>query len=156
MDKLLIIKHAKGAPGLRLLGLGPNLRPMRGVEKLQLLLNKHAFWAKNRNATQLRKMIYKSSVVVSVWQHKNLVGFGRATSDEIFRAVLWDVVVANEQQGSGLGRKLVNALLDSSEIKQVEKVYLMTTNCVEFYEQIGFKTPGNQTLLILENNQKTK
>tara|TARA_Y100001968_G_scaffold238721_1_gene222126 strand:+ start:416 stop:874 length:459 start_codon:yes stop_codon:yes gene_type:complete len=150
MDELLIIKHAKGSPGLRLMGLGPGLLPSRGLEKLQDLLNQHTFWAINRNKKQLKKMLFKSSVVISLWKNKNLIGFGRATSDEIFRAVLWDVVIANDHQGLGLGRLVVEALLNANEIKSVEKVYLMTTNCVEFYEQIGFEIPKTQKLLILK------
>tara|TARA_Y100001968_G_scaffold70193_1_gene61340 strand:+ start:1232 stop:1690 length:459 start_codon:yes stop_codon:yes gene_type:complete len=152
MDELLLIKHAKGSPGLRLFGLGPRFKPSRGINKLQKLLNEHTFWAINRNKSQLRKMLLKSSVAISVWKNQKLVGFGRGTSDEIFRAVLWDVVISNDHQGSGLGRILVDALLNSSEIKNVEKVYLMTTNCVEFYKQIGFEISNQQKLLILRKN----
>ena len=39
-------KHAKGALGLRIFGLGPNFKPTRGLLKLQRFLNKNAFWAK--------------------------------------------------------------------------------------------------------------
>tara|TARA_Y100001968_G_scaffold330071_1_gene380924 strand:- start:87 stop:557 length:471 start_codon:yes stop_codon:yes gene_type:complete len=153
MDEILIIKHAKGCPGLRFLGLGPGLQPNHGISKLQNLLNEQAFWAINRNKKQLRKMLFHSTVVITLWKNKRLVGFGRGTSDEIFRAVLWDVVVANDHQGSGLGRVVVEALLNAAEIKNVEKVYLMTTNCVEFYEQMGFQIPNNQKLLLLRKNE---
>ena len=39
-----------------------------------------------------------------------MVGFGRATTDGIYRAVLWDVVVAGDLQGKGLGRKVIASL----------------------------------------------
>ena len=151
MKGISIIKHAKGAPGLCFLGLGPGLQPSQGIIKLQNLLNNHAFWAINRNKKQLRKMLHTSSVVISLWKNKRIIGFGRATSDEIFRAVLWDVVIANDQQGNGFGRLVVDALLEAPEIKNVEKVYLMTTNCSEFYEQMGFKLAKNQNLLLMNN-----
>ena len=32
-------------PGLRRLGLGPDLRPSRALLKLQRLFDRHAFWA---------------------------------------------------------------------------------------------------------------
>ena len=38
---------------------------------------------------------------------KRLVGFGRATSDGFSRAVLWDIVVAGDLQGHGLGRWVI-------------------------------------------------
>jgi GNAT superfamily N-acetyltransferase len=58
-------------------------------------------------------MLLGSCSVVSAWQGDRLVGIGRATSDGVFRAVLWDVVVAEEHQGLGLGRRIVQALLAS-------------------------------------------
>ena len=148
MAGIRLIQHAPGAPGLRLLGLGPDLKPTRGLLKLQLLLNKHAFWAQGRSRKNLRKILVGSNVVISLWRGKRLVGFGRATSDGLYRAVLWDVVVAGDLQGFGLGRQVIEALLASSAIRDVERVYLMTTNSAEFYLQLGFHSVDNQRLLI--------
>ncbi len=130
------------------MGLGPNLRPTRGLLKLRRLLNKHAFWAQDRSRQQLGKMLKGSQVVISLWRGKRMVGFGRASSDGIYRAVLWDVVVAGDLQGRGLGRRVVEALLASARVREVERVYLMTTNSTGFYEQMGFRAVGNQHLLI--------
>ena len=143
-----LVQHAKGAPGLRLLGLGPGLRPSRGLLKLQRLFHKHAFWARQRDFHQLRRMLAGSTVVVSLWRGKRLVGFGRASSDGIYRAVLWDIVVAGDLQGRGLGRKVVEALLSSPRLRDVERLYLMTTNSAGFYQHLGFKNVDPQQLLI--------
>ena len=148
MARIHLVEHAPGAPGLRWLGLGPGLRPTRGLLKLRLLLNKHAFWAQGRSRQQLREMLKGSQVVVSLWRGKRMVGFGRASSDEIYRAVLWDVVVAGDLQGRGLGRRVVEALLASPKLRDVERVYLMTTNSSGFYEQMGFSNVASQQLLI--------
>ena len=145
---ILLVQHAKGAPGLRLLGLGPGLRPNRGLLKLQRLFHKHAFWARHRDFNQLRRMLAGSTVVVSLWRGKRLVGFGRANSDGVCRAVLWDVVVAGDLQGRGLGRQVVEALLSAPKVQQAERVYLMTTNSSGFYQQLGFKSAQPQKLLI--------
>ena len=148
MARIHLVEHAPGAPGLRLMGLGPNLRPTRGLLKLRRLLNKHAFWARGRSSSQLRQMLKGSQVIVSLWRGKRMVGFGRASSDRIYRAVLWDVVVAGDLQGRGLGRRVVEALLASPKLRKVERVYLMTTNSNGFYEQMGFDTVTSQHLLI--------
>ena len=148
MARIHLVEHAPGAPGLRLMGLGPNLRPTRGLLKLRRLLNKHAFWARGRSPRQLRQMLKGSQVIVSLWRGKRMVGFGRASSDGIYRAVLWDVVVAGDLQGRGLGRRVVEALLASPKLRKVERVYLMTTNSNGFYEQMGFDTVTSQQLLI--------
>lgn len=143
-----LVVHAPGAPGLRLLGLGPGLRPSRGVLKLQRLLDKHAFWAKGRSHADLRRLLAGSAAVVSLWRGRRLVGFGRASSDGLCRAVLWDVVVAGDLQGRGLGRLVVDALLRAPRLRGVERVYLMTTNSAGFYRQLGFVDAAPQELLV--------
>ena len=148
MTRYRLVEHAPGAPGLRWLGLGPDLRPSRGLLKLRRLLDKHAFWAQGRSQRQLRRMLQGSEVVVSLWRGKRMVGFGRASSDGIYRAVLWDVVVAGDLQGRGLGRRVVEALLASPQLQNVERVYLMTTNSSGFYQQLGFSQASPQKLLM--------
>ena len=143
-----LIRHASGAPGLRLLGLGPGLKPSRGLLKLQRLFNKHAFWAKGRSLEELRRMLAGSTAVVSLWRGKRLVGFGRASSDGIHRAVLWDIVVAGDLQGRGLGKQVVEALLSMPALQKVERIYLMTTNGAGFYQQLNFRCAEPQKLLI--------
>ena len=88
--------------------------------------------------------------MVSAWQAGRLVGLGRATSDGVFRAVLWDVVVASEQQGQGLGRRIVHSLLSYPAVANAERVYLMTTNSSGFYEKLGFTTKNGQQLFMLD------
>ena len=146
------MKHAPTAPGLRLLGIGPRLTPSNGLHQLQSFLNENTFWAKGRNKQQICKMLSHSTVVVSLWHHNQLIGFGRATSDLVFRAVLWDVVIASEHQGLGMGKLIIEAILKNKKIKSVEKIYLMTTNSSEFYKQLGFKINEKQSLLILNKN----
>ncbi len=148
MARIRLVQHASGAPGLRWLGLGPDLKPSRSLLKLKHLLDKHAFWARGRSHRELREMLAGSTVVISLWRGKRMIGFGRATSDGICRAVLWDVVVAGDLQGCGLGSQVVAALLASSAIRNVERVYLMSTNSAEFYLQLGFRSVKNQNLLI--------
>ena len=148
MARIRLVEHARGAPGMRWLGLGPGYRPSRGLLKLRRLFQKHAFWAENRSNSDLKRMLAGSTVVVSLWRGKRLVGFGRAHSDGIHRAVLWDIVVAGDLQGRGLGRRVVEALLAAPAIRNVERVYLMTTNSAGFYKQIGFTEANPQQLLI--------
>ena len=153
MKAISLVKHAPTAPGLRLLGMGPRLTPTNGLEKLQFFLNKNTFWAKDRNKQQIYKMLSNSTVVVSLWHHNKLIGFGRATSDLVFRAVLWDVVVAPDRQGLGLGKLIMEAILTNKKIRSVEKIYLMTTNRSEFYKQFGFKLNKEQSLLTINKNE---
>jgi N-acetylglutamate synthase-like GNAT family acetyltransferase len=64
--------------------------------------------------------------------------------------VLWDVVVAAEHQGQGLGSELVTMLLSHRLVAKVERVYLMTTNSAGFYTKLKFHENHGQKLMIRE------
>ena len=151
-NKLILLKHIKGAPGFRLLGLGPYMQPCKGLTKLQNLFNQNAQWAQNRSISDLRNCLSKSDVIISLWIDNKIVGFGRALSDGIFRSVLWDIVIDQNYQGKGYGKVIVNALLDSKSIKKTKKIYLMTTNKKDFYTQLDFEEVNSQKLLIKLSN----
>ena len=150
MKAISLIKHSKGAIGLRLFGLGPNLIPSNGLNKLKILLDRNAFWAKSRTINDLRKCLANSDVIISLWVGTEIVGFGRALTDGIYRGVLWDIVIDQNHQGKGFGTLIVKNLLSSKEIKNTKKLYLMTTNKKRFYSQFDFKEVTSQNLLIHE------
>ena len=67
MKDICLIKHSKGAFGLRFLGLGPNLKPVKGLFKLQQLFNRNTFWAQNRTLNDIKKCLSNSDVIISIW-----------------------------------------------------------------------------------------
>ena len=150
MKEGTILKHTKGAPGLRLFGLGPYLKPNKGLLKLQEFLNQNTFWAQNRTKKDLKKCLANSDVIVSIWLNNEIVGFGRGLSDGVYRGVLWDIVIDQNHQGKGYGKMIMKALLNSKKIKNTKKIYLMTTNKKLFYSQVDFKEVTSQSLLIRE------
>jgi len=148
MKDISLINHSKGAMGLRYFGLGPYFKPTNGLNKLQKLLDRNAFWAKNRTINDLRKCLANSDVIVSLWVGNEIVGFGRALTDGIYRGVLWDIVIDKNHQGKGFGTLILNNLLSSKKIKNTKKLYLMTTNKKRFYSQFNFNEVTSQNLLI--------
>ena len=150
MKKISLVNHSKGAIGLRFFGLGPNLKPTNGLNKLQKFLDRNAFWAKNRTINDLQKCLANSDVIVSLWVGNEIVGFGRALTDGIYRGVLWDVVIDKNYQGKGFGTIIVKNILSSKTIKNTKKLYLMTTNKKLFYSQFTFKEVNTQNLLVRE------
>ena len=150
MKEISLINHSKGAMGLRFFGLGPNFNPTNGLNKLQRLLDRNAFWAKSRTINDLKKCLANSDVIVSIWVGNEIVGFGRALTDGIYRGVLWDIVIDKNHQGKGFGTLIVKTLLSSKKIKNIKKLYLMTTNKKLFYSQLDFIEVSTQKLLIRE------
>ena len=55
-----------------------------------------------------------------------------------------DVVIAKEYQGTGIGEKLINFVLDHAKQNQCYKTILdCTDDLKQFYEKIGFKKHSN-------------
>ena len=153
MSLIKIIEHRKGSPGFRCFGLGPNLYPCRGIQQLMKLFDENTFWATNRNSRDIKTMIKNSDVVVSLWSKNKLIGFGRAKTDSIYRAVLWDIVISDSYKNKGYGSLLIKNLIKSKELIHVKKIYIMTTNHREFYNKNGFTSSHPQILLHMDLNK---
>jgi N-acetylglutamate synthase-like GNAT family acetyltransferase len=117
--------------------------------QLQALYAQGAFWARDRTTEDLAIALTHSHPVISAWDGDLMMGFARATSDGIYRATIWDVVVHPDYQGAGIGRKLVETILSHPHIRRVEKVYLMTTNQQAFYEKVGFTVNASTTMVLI-------
>jgi ribosomal protein S18 acetylase RimI-like enzyme len=118
------------------------------LKQLQALFNAHAFWAKERRIEDLAIAIEHSDPTISMWDGKKLVGFARATSDGIYRAMIWDVVIDETYRGLGLGRQLVATLVNHPKLTRVERVYLTTSHQQNFYERLGFIRNDTATMIL--------
>jgi ribosomal protein S18 acetylase RimI-like enzyme len=118
------------------------------LHQLQLLLNKGAFWAIDRQIEDLKIAVDRSEPVVSAWDDGRLIGFARATSDGIYRATIWDVVIDPDYQRLGLGRKLIETMLRHPCMQRVERTYLTTTHQQKFYERLGFVVNSSTTMML--------
>jgi GNAT superfamily N-acetyltransferase len=68
-----------------------------------------------------------------------LVGFTRVLTDWRYRAYIYDVIVAPDWQGRGLGRVLMDALLSDPRIAAIEMIELSCQpEMVPFYRRWGF------------------
>ena len=116
--------------------------------KLQRLFQVGAFWAGERRLEDWEIAITNSYPIISVWDREELIGFSRATSDGIYRAMIWDVVIHPDYRGQGLGRQLVQTLLAHPHMNQVERIYLTTTHQRSFYKHIGFICNSSTTMVL--------
>lgn len=118
------------------------------LAQLQRLFRLSAFWAADRQQDEMKVAIANSHPVITVWEQDHQIGFARATSDGIYRAVIWDVVIHPEYQGVGLGRQLLDTLLKHPHLSRVEKIYLMTSQKQGFYQHLGFTQNLTTTMLL--------
>jgi predicted N-acetyltransferase YhbS len=82
-----------------------------------------------------QKAFEGSDVVLFVYCGTRLVGCGRALSDGAYEAALYDVSVAPDFQGQGLGRHIVESILSQLEGQNV--IFFASVGKEPFYEKLG-------------------
>jgi len=83
-----------------------------------------------------QKAFENSSKVVFVFHGDILIGCGRLLSDFAYQSVIYDVAVDSHSQGKGIGKMIVNILLEDEEDKNV--LLYATPGKEEFYRKFGF------------------
>lgn len=103
-------------------------------------------WASKRKENDIAKMLESLSVFVSIRLNSELIGFGRAISDGVYRALIDDIIVDNAHQNKGLGKIIVENLL--KQLVGIDEIFLNTKPKLEgFYQKFGFnKMPETITM----------
>ncbi|MEM8779507.1 MAG: GNAT family N-acetyltransferase, partial [Cyanobacteria bacterium P01_G01_bin.49] len=99
------------------------------------------WWGKGREVKDIHTMLDNSDVNLGIChkQTQKLVGFTRVLTDFIYRAVIWDVMVAPDYQKQGLGSQLINEVLNHHKLQKVETFILVCLpDMMPFYEKLGF------------------
>ena len=111
----------------------------RPIEPEQLLgLLRQAGWAKHRSMEGVRRMLEGTSLTLGAWEGDRLVGFARAMTDGIYRALIDDVIVEESRRGEGIGSDLMRKFIE--ELAEVEEVFLRCgEGVVPFYERHRFE-----------------
>lgn len=105
-------------------------------------------WSR-RPLRRVRRALQHSLLQVGLWRHDprlpKLVGFARCTGDGVVDATVWDVAVHPLYQGAGLGRQLMDYVLDLLRARQVERVSLFADpQVVGFYGSQGWELEPQQ------------
>ena len=78
-----------------------------------------------------------SRCTVFLYHEEQLVGFGRAISDWVYQAAVYDCAVVEACQGLGLGRLIVREIL--SRLPGCNVILYASPGKEGFYEKQGFK-----------------
>jgi GNAT superfamily N-acetyltransferase len=94
-------------------------------------------WARDRTIGKITAMMAGTYLHVSAWYGDELVAFGRALSDGVYRAILEDIIVDEQYRGRAIGTKMLHLLL--AELRATEEVSLgCTDDVVSLDERFGF------------------
>lgn len=93
---------------------------------------------KNHDEEKIKKIFQSSNVVAIAYDENKITGFGRALSDGVFNAAIYDVVIDKEYQNKGIGQQIIENLL--AQLDDISCVHLVSTaGNEEFYKKAGFR-----------------
>ncbi|MFA5432386.1 MAG: GNAT family N-acetyltransferase [Candidatus Paceibacterota bacterium] len=102
------------------------------------LLRKSIGW-QPRSEKKWKEILSKSSFVYSLYDGKKLIGMGRLVEDGIM-CMFYDVIVHKNYQGKGIGKAIVNKLIDQTKGKKYCSVALFTDkDKIKFYKKLVFE-----------------
>ncbi len=89
-------------------------------------------------AAEVHERLFRASQVVAfAFDGDELVGFGRALTDGVKDAGIFDVAVAPEYQGRGIGTAILRNLMD--DLTGCNVILFANPGREEFYARFGFK-----------------
>lgn len=89
------------------------------------------------DADTQKKVFENSYAVVFVFEGEELIGFGRAISDGICQAAIYNIALDEAHHGKGLGREIVQRLVD--QVSQCNIILYTHPKTVSLYEHLGFR-----------------
>jgi predicted GNAT family N-acyltransferase len=118
---------------MRVRDLGPEDAPA-----LTALYGEYDWWA-DREQSRVRRALSGSDVAVGVETDDGLVAAARVLTDHTFYAAVYDVIVAADCRGEGVGRQLMEGVRDHPDLADVDGLSLLCREgLVPFYESVGF------------------
>jgi Acetyltransferases len=84
-----------------------------------------------------RKAFENSHTVIFIFDDDKLIGFGRAISDGAYQAAIYDIAIVPEYQGKGIGRLIVNNIIES--LPKCNFILYAAIGKEKFYEKLNFK-----------------
>jgi GNAT superfamily N-acetyltransferase len=97
------------------------------------------WWTKGRELPQVQEMLRHSNLIVGICEGKRLVAFARVLTDFVYKALTFDVIVDPTYRSQGIGRMLLDHIVNHPALQSVKHLELYCLpEVVSFYERWGF------------------
>ncbi|MDR1877773.1 MAG: GNAT family N-acetyltransferase [Flavobacteriaceae bacterium] len=106
------------------------------IDKVCELLGK-SYWANNRSKEKIIKSI-ENSICIGIYNKEQMVGFSRIVTDNATMYWLCDVIIDENHQKKGLGKKLIEIITTMEELNELRGI-LATRDAHTLYEKYRFK-----------------
>ena len=96
-------------------------------------------WSRGISRAEVEKGAANSTIVVGAFEGEGQIGYARAVSDRTRFCYLMDVCVDPDSRMKGVGRAMVERILNHPELSDVYQWLLFTSSAQEFYRGLGFE-----------------
>jgi GNAT superfamily N-acetyltransferase len=121
------------------------------VDAIHAYLANESYWSPGIPRSVVNRAI-ENSLCFGVYSGDAQAGFARVVSDFSSFAYLMDVFVLTPYRRRGLGKWLVECILDYPELKYVRNWMLSTWDVHELYSRYGFTPLANPEFVMVRRN----
>ena len=101
-------------------------------------ISQQSYWAKDIPLVTLRKSIENSCAIGGYTKDHQQIAFARIITDYATFGYLADVFVAPEMQGKGVGKALMDFIMQQDFVPGLRRMMLATADAHGLYKQFGF------------------
>jgi GNAT superfamily N-acetyltransferase len=109
------------------------------ADELLSLYREYDWWADRAPEDVQRALEHTDEVVVLRDGDGDALAAARVTTDYVYYAMVYDVIVTDNRRGDGLGAELMAAIRDHPRLQDVAPSLLAREGLVPFYEACGFE-----------------
>lgn len=125
------------------------------IPDLMRLFQTAADWKMPSDPAEWEELIAHTPLLVSAWDGERLVGFARMLTDFVRWGDIYDVVVDVDMQGHGIGRGLIEGLIQHEKVSRVRTIILGAEEDVHgFYARFGFKRDTGNHFMTLTRKER--
>ena len=123
------------------------------LHAIHTYLSEESYWARGRSEETIVRAI-ENSLPFGLYLDGAQVGFARVVTDWATFAWIADVYVLASERGRGLGKALVEAVLEHPAVRGLPRVMLATADAHGLYEGYGFeRLPRPERFMAIESRQ---
>lgn len=111
-----------------------------------------SYWSPGISRERVERAI-EHSLCWGLYREAQQLGFARVISDQVHFAYLADVFILPDEQGKGLGKQLVQAVLDDPRLRDLRRFMLATRDAQGLYQAFGFSAVTEPNNLMVREPQ---
>ncbi len=123
------------------------------IDFIHAYLSNESYWAKGRSIAQVKKSLDNSLCFGIYTKDNKQIGFARLVTDYVVFAWIMDVFIAKDYQGKGLGKILMDYIVNMPELQNINGIGLRTKDAHGLYKQFGFKNITDPETWMLKSNK---